>query len=130
MEFKDKRSFKVLIVPDYIINSFRYNQYPPADKVAEEIMSRGYGVIKMPPLHFSEESIKPWIISVADQVQEYMNRGFKIAVLSISFLPEGGVWFNELEKELKQRGIPLSNSVALDEEDITKGGAVEKIGSL
>lgn len=130
LEFRDKRSFRVLIVSDYIVNPGRYGADLSIKKLFERIEERGFGIIKMPPIHLDQKKVEPWIVSAADQIQEYSNRGFKIAVLCLSFLQDGGVWMSRLRDELKERGIDSFKFETISEEEIQKGTAVDKIEQL
>lgn len=118
LKFNDSRSFKVLVVPDYFVNSSNYPELPDLTNLREEIEKQGYGLIKMPPPKASRRAVKWYIETVVDQIQEYMNRGFEISVLMFSFIPGGGVWYKSLKKEILRRKIKLPSFIQLSKKKL------------
>ncbi len=103
MGMEDRRSYKVVIVPDYALNPENYPELPQHLKIYEGARDAGYGVIKMPPTDIPEESIDEWIEITADMIEEYLNKGYKVAVIAVEGLPDKGVWLSKLMKELETR---------------------------
>jgi hypothetical protein len=130
MKFNDNRSFKVLIVPDCVVNWSAYPEIPGLENLYRKIEENGYGIIKMPPLKYSDSKVSPWIVSAVDQIQEYTNRGFRVAVVCLSFLENKGVWFNELRNEIKGRGLDFSNFIIITKKDLVSNRGYEKIGKF
>lgn len=100
---EDRRSYKVVIVPDYALNPENYPHLPQHLKIYEGARDAGYGVIKMPPTDIPEESADEWVEITADMIEEYLNKGYKVAVIAVEGLPDKGVWFSKLVKELESR---------------------------
>jgi len=97
----------MVIIADYFLNPQQYERLPNSPHVYEFVRDSGYGIIKMPPLAMPKLALTGWISSVADQIQEYGNRGFTVLLLGMNSLPGKGVWVSQLKKELSARGVEM-----------------------
>ena len=113
MDFRDNRSFKVVVMADYFMNPQMYKKLPENSAIYEAIRDSGFGIIKMPPLGIPNRSVRMWVSTVVDQIQEYTNRGFKVAILGVTGLPENGLWMRQLRKELEGRGLKMPQTKLL-----------------
>ncbi|MDG6898706.1 MAG: hypothetical protein JRN24_03100 [Nitrososphaerota archaeon] len=107
MKFNDARSFRAVVLPDYIVNPSNYPSLPDATWVYEAIRDSGCGIIKMPPQGIPKRGAGAWVEMTADQIQEYGNRGFKVTLLGTTLLPGSGLWLQGIEAELKRRRVKL-----------------------
>jgi len=113
LEYKDPRSLKVVILADYFLNPHRYRKLPNDSVTYETLRDANFGLIKMPPLDTSSKEVEGWLRITGDQIEEYGHRGFKIFLLGVKSLPEGGLWLDGLKKELAPRGVSLPRVVML-----------------
>ena len=108
----DKRSCKVVVVPDYAINPQSYPDLPQNNMIYESLKESGYGVIKLPPHETAKERAEPWIDMAADMIEEYLKRGYLVAVIEIDH-PRMRAWVEELMKMLEKRGAPRPKSIKI-----------------
>ncbi len=118
MDFNDSRSFRMVVMADYFLNPQQYRSLPDSQHVYEYVRDSGYGIIKMPPAGTPKRAIPGWVSSVADQIQEYGNKGFIVLLLGMDSLPGKGIWLPELKKELSVRGIPIPDAKNLSAADL------------
>lgn len=111
--FRDSRSKKVVIVPDYLVNPGRYGDLPRDPAVYEKLRDSGCGLIKMPPPGTPDATLEVWLRITADQVEEYTNREFRIYALSVEGLAEGGISLSALRRELHSRGVTFPETIVL-----------------
>ena len=131
MGMEDRRSYKVVIVPDYALNPENYPNLPQHLKIYEGSRDAGYGVIKMPPTDIPEESADEWVEMTADMIEEYLNKGYKVAVIAVEGLPDKGVWLSKLLRELESRkAVPKIIEIARSELESDGRELVEKIKAV
>ena len=118
MDPKDARSFKLVIVSDYLVNPSHYQGMPSNPVFYEVLQDIGVGVLKLPPLGISEDSLNGWLTITADQIEEYSKRGYRIYLLGAEKLEEGGIWLSRLEKEMNARGITKPPTLLLKNEEL------------
>ena len=122
MATRDNRSYKVVFVPDYVLNPESYPQLPQHLRIYEGARDAGYGIVKLPPTDVSEEAASAWIDMAADMIEEYLKRGYVAAVIAIEGLPDKGVWLSKLLGELEARKVPKPKIVEVSKEELEKGG--------
>jgi len=128
--FRDPRSKRVVIVPDYVMNPGRYGDLPRNPAVYEKLRDSGFGLIKMPPPGTSSATLEGWLKITVDQVEEYTNRGFRIYALSVEGLSEGGISLRGLRRELNSRGVPFPKTVILPRGDHSAEEIQELLGPI
>ncbi|TLX94796.1 MAG: hypothetical protein E6K96_08050 [Thaumarchaeota archaeon] len=126
MKFNDSRSFRMVIIADYFLNPQQYERLPNSPHVYECVRDSGYGIIKMPPLAMPKVALTGWISSVADQIQEYGNRGFTVLLVGMNSLPGKGVWASQLKKELSARGVEMPATKNLSPSDVASRDSTKK----
>ncbi len=126
MDFNDSRSFRMVVMADYFMNPQRYRRLPDSQHVYDYVRDSGYGIIKMPPAGTPKRAIPGWVSSVADQIQEYGNRGFSVLLLGMNSLPGKGIWLPELKRELRVRGITIPASKNLSASDLKSAESTSK----
>ncbi len=63
---------------------------------------------------------------MADQIQEYGNRGFSVLLLGMNELSGKGIWLPELKRELAVRGIPIPAAKNLSASDLKNAESTRK----
>ena len=116
----------MVIIADYFLNPQQYEKLPDSPHVYEFVRDSGYGIIKMPPLAMPKLALTGWISSVADQIQEYGNRGFTVLLLGMNSLPGKGVWVSQLKKELSARGVEMPATKNLSLSDVASRDSTKK----
>lgn len=128
--FRDPRSKRVVIVPDYLVNPGRYAELPRNTAAYEKLRDSGCGLIKMPPPGTSGDSLEGWLKMTADQVEEYTNRGFRVFALGMEGISGGGIWLGELQEELRSRRVPFPKTVILSSAKSSPREILEALGPM
>jgi hypothetical protein len=119
MNPKDFRSFKLAILADCFVNPVRYPAFPRNSVVYEVLRDLGYGILKMPELNaFPEETVSGWVELVADQAEEYVKRGYLVVAVGYADLPDYGVYYSLVEKEMASRGLEPPRLVIYRREEV------------
>lgn len=126
MDFRDSRSFRMVVMADYFMNPQQYKRLPPSQQVYDYLRDSGYGIIKMPPLGTPKRAVPAWISSTVDQIQEYGNRGFTVLLLGMNSIPGKGIWLTELKKELTKRGTEVPPLKTLSTTDLKSPDSTKK----
>lgn len=116
----------MVVMADYFMNPQRYRRLPDSQHVYEYVRDSGYGIIKMPPAGTPKRAIPGWVTSVADQIQEYGSRGFRVLLLGMDSLPGKGIWLSELKRELSVRGITIPAAKNLSASDLKNAESTRK----
>jgi hypothetical protein len=120
MRDTDIRSKCIAIVPDALVNAHVMHD-GPASRVAAaglDLVERlGFGIIQLPPHDLAPERVRRSLELVLDQVRDYAANGYRIVSVTLTALPQAGLWQDLLVPELNQRGIVLSASIGLDSHD-------------
>lgn len=91
MGMQDNRSYKVVVVPDYVVNPANYPHLPQHSVIYEAARDAGYGVMKLPPTDIPESQAEKWVEMTADMIEEYLKKGYVVAVIGVEALPDMGV---------------------------------------
>jgi len=130
IKIMDKRSCKVLVIPDYVINPQRYHDLPQSNIIYQSIKESGYGVIKLPPQEISEESAEPWIDMAADMIEEYLKRRYLVAVIEIDH-PKMRTWVKELMEMLEKRRAPRPKLIKISRIELERAEKIlERIKTI
>ncbi len=125
MKVNDSRSFRMVIMADYM-NPGRYKKLPGSPHVYELVRDSGFGIIKMPHVGTPTRSVRGWLSSLADQIQEYGKHGFKVTLLGMTSLPGKGVWVPELKHELSSRMAKMPPMKSLSPAQVATRESTEK----
>ena len=122
MATRDSRSYKVVFVPDYVLNPENYPDLPQHMRIYEGIRGAGYGIVKLPRVDIPEECVPAWIDMAVDMMEEYLRKGYAVAVITVEGLPDEGVWLNTLMSKIKARNAPTPKVIKVTKRELEKGG--------
>lgn len=98
----DARGWRVVLVPDILINPHRAAGGELLD-VLDLVAGSGYGVLQLPPP--GEHGLL--LATIADQIAEYSHHGYAVVAIKIREQPDDGLHWRRLARLLRHRGVAL-----------------------
>jgi uroporphyrinogen-III decarboxylase len=94
---QDRRSRKVIVVPDYMINDLHAT-------FLQSFVQDGYGLVQLPDLSvLTARAATFYIRNLVDQLEEYSRNQHEIAVVHLK--ASSNPWLSKMEREVRRRGI-------------------------
>ncbi|MFB9949608.1 hypothetical protein ACFFP0_12155 [Rhizobium puerariae] len=113
---EDLRSRRIAVVADFVVNPgsalYGRRQAPPTDFV-DALITRGWGIMKMPPHVAKFESCERLIeVSVGDLI-DYRKNGYDVVIAAVEDLPQQGVWLDAMTACFRKLGKDLPPVVTI-----------------
>ena len=102
MRHPDVRARRVALIADAIVNRL----IPDADAAVAALVDAGFGFLMLPPHDFQLPSTQASIEYIIDDAVDYRRHEYEVIVVSVSALPQRGVWADTIAAELERRGEP------------------------
>ena len=105
----DLRGFRVAVVADALVNP------EPGGLDAIAICERtGFGVMQLPATWYPADVAAGWLEQVAEQLDEYLRRGYAVVLVTQAGDKAGAAQRTELAAALQKIGHPLPLELASD----------------
>lgn len=99
MRNPDVRASRVALIADAIVNRL----VPGADEAVDALVAGGYGFLMLPPHDMQLVSTRTTIEFIVDDAVDYRRHDYSVIIVSVSDLPQRGVWIDVLAEELFRR---------------------------
>ncbi len=107
---EDARGRRVVIVADYLVNpgSALYAGIGGAPGLVLDVLFEdGWGMMKPPPHVLGDAVGRPALHAIAGDAVDYLKHDFKVVVLAVEGLPQGGLWLDLLESAFRDLGVAM-----------------------
>lgn len=113
MSGSDGRSHAIAVLPGCLLNpgAERYRDLRLTDDELHAVVAAGYGLLVL-PCHLGRDAEAGQGVSlVAQEVVEYVRRGYQVVVVALAEAPDGAVWRRRLARELAHWGLPWPDQI-------------------
>ena len=107
---EDKRARKSAIVADILVNpdaAFYAGVAPRPASILHILVDGDWGLMKLPPHVLPPATGAASAANLAGDAADYAKNGFRVVILALEGLPQGGAWLDALEAAFRDLGKPM-----------------------
>ena len=113
---EDKRARKSAIVADILVNpdaAFYAGVAPRPASILPILVDGDWGLMKLPPHVLPPATGAASAANLAGDAADYAKNGFRVVIVAIEGLPQGGAWLDALESAFRDLGKPMPEVIRI-----------------